>query len=60
MSRASSHGVVPAWMNEIDVAPQRQFSVPDLDDLARLALRRAYERARDGDVGLRDLAAVLR
>lgn len=39
---------------------QGRLSVPDLDDLARLALRRAYERVRDGDVSPRDRAAILR
>ena len=42
--------------------PPGRLATPSVDDLVRLALRRAYERALDGEaeVTLRDAAALLR
>jgi hypothetical protein len=45
-------GSVPRWLSAAPSAPAG-LSASGLDDLAALALRRAYERIRDGDVGLR-------
>jgi hypothetical protein len=56
----------PAWIG-VDVAgqvpgPPERLATPSAADLARLALRRAYERVLDGEaeVTLRDVAALLR
>ena len=56
-------GKTPAWINVVPpVRPPGQLQVPGIDDLARLVLRRCYERVLDGEaeVSLRDAAALLR
>jgi hypothetical protein len=56
----------PAWIG-VSVAsrppsPPGRLATPSVDDLVRLALQRAYQRALDGEaeVTLRDAAALLR
>lgn len=56
----------PAWIGVSVVgrapSPPGRLATPSVDDLVRLVLRRAYERALDGEaeVTLRDAAALLR
>jgi hypothetical protein len=56
-------GKTPAWINVVPPArPPGQLQVPGIDDLARLVLRRCYERVLDGEAEVtpRDAAALLR
>ena len=56
-------GKTPAWINVVPPArPPGQLQVPGIDDLARLVLRRCYERILYGEaeVTVRDAAALLR
>ena len=56
-------GKTPAWINVVPPAhPPGQLLAPGIDDLARLVLRRCYERILYGEaeVTVRDAAALLR
>ena len=56
-------GVAPSWINVVPSArPAGQLSVPSVEDLAAITLRRAYERVEAGEAGvtIRDAVAVLR
>ena len=57
-------GRAPSWVNVaiMPPRPQGQLHVPGVADLARMALRRAYERleAGEAEVTIRDAVAILR
>lgn len=54
-------GVAPRWVNAVQLPRhQGQLPVPDIDDLARLALQSCYEQVGHGDVSLKDLTALVR